>query len=77
MPKKQLPRRPATTLSNAEDAIAFFAKAAVLRHWAELARTSGLASEATRLEGLAAAAETIVATVVARIVDRLCAPTKT
>ena len=63
-------------LQSAEDAIAFFARAAVLRHCAGVAMQAGASSEAMRLEGLAREAEQIVGTVIARAWQPLVAPKK-
>lgn len=61
-------------IRNAEDAIAFFARAAILRHAAGIALELGQASEHQRLMVLASEAERIVAVVVSRITAQLRAP---
>lgn len=61
-------------LQSAEDAIAFFARAAIMRHCAGIARDAGSITEAARLMRLANEAEAIVATVVARVAGQLRGP---
>lgn len=57
-------------MRNAEDLVAFFARAAVLRHCAGIARDAGSIAEAARLMRLANESERKVA----EVVQRLLAP---
>lgn len=64
-------------LTSAEDAIAFFTRAALMRHLASLARDAGSISEAARYTRMATDAELIVAKVIAGVLARLKAPPTT
>lgn len=61
----------AQALVDAEDTIAFFARAAILRHCASIAAGAGAAGEAARLTELAKEAETKVAIVIRRVAGQL------
>jgi len=61
-------------MADAEDALAFFARAAILRHCASVALSGGAIGEAARLTGLAKEAEAKVAAVVRRVAGQLAGP---
>lgn len=65
------PSRARMAAQHAEDAIAFFARAAVLRHCASVAAGAGALDEAERLTALASEAESVVGQVITRIVGQV------